>query len=154
MRTPSVAAWASGYGLLQRRRAACAHRWRARRTSSLCSGAPLIGLHLRVRNSRSNQKQLASFNQGNDDGAAGSNKYLILDNSTTCVGQASKVWPKYAKEFEHICRYYGTIPYAGEPHVPLSKPHVERAVGLVQENFSHSSLTKDPLHQLKKQTSA
>lgn len=63
----------------------------------------------------------------------GATKYIILDNSTTCVCQASKVWPKYAKEFEHVCRYYGMIPYAGEPHVPLSKPHVERSVGLVQE---------------------
>ena len=31
----------------------------------------------------------------------GATKYIILDNSTTCVCQASKVWPKYAKEFEH-----------------------------------------------------
>jgi transposase len=63
----------------------------------------------------------------------GATRYVILENSTTCVCQASKVWPKYAKEFEHVYRYSGMIPYAGEPHVPLSKPHVERAVGLVQE---------------------
>lgn len=63
----------------------------------------------------------------------GATKYNILDNSTTGIYQQSKVRPKYAKKFEHLCCYYGTIPYVGEPHVPLSKPHVERAVGLVKE---------------------
>jgi transposase len=79
----------------------------------------------------------------------GATKYLILDNSTTCVCQASKVWPKYAKEFEHVCRYYGTIPYAGEPHVPLSKPHVERAVGLVQEKILSQLIDERPAASIK-----
>lgn len=74
----------------------------------------------------------------------GTPKYVILDNSTTCVTLASKVWPKYAKEFEHVCRYYGTLPYAGEPGVPLSKPHVERAVGLVQQKVLSLLLDERP----------
>lgn len=84
----------------------------------------------------------------------GATKYLILDNSTTSVCQARKVWPKYAKEFEHVYSYYGTIPYAGEPHVLLSKPHVERPVGLVQEKVLSQLIDEDRPHQLKKQTSA
>lgn len=74
----------------------------------------------------------------------GAPKYVILDNSTTCVTLASKVWPKYAKEFEHVCRYYGMLPYAGEPGVPLAKPHVERAVGLVQQKVLSLLLDERP----------
>ena len=74
----------------------------------------------------------------------GAPKYVILDNSTTCVTLASKVWPKYAEEFEHVCRYYGMLPYAGEPGVPLAKPHVERAVGLVQQKVLSLLLDERP----------
>lgn len=75
-------------------------------------------------------------------------KYLILDNSTTWFCQASKVWPKYTKEYEHVCRYYGMILFAGEPSVPLPEPYVERAVGLVQKN-SLGAIDERPAASIK-----
>lgn len=62
-------------------------------------------------------------------------KYLILDNSTTCIAKASKTWPKYSKDFVRFCRYYGVLEHATEPGMPLAKPDVEGMVKLVQRNI-------------------
>lgn len=76
-------------------------------------------------------------------------KYLILDNSTTCITKASKVIPKYAPEFKQVCSYYGIMPYAAEPHVPLAKPHAERAVKMVQNYILSVMSTERPPTSLR-----
>lgn len=61
-------------------------------------------------------------------------RYLYLDNSTSLVTKADKYKPTICKEFNEICRHYGTIAWPLPPHTPRGKASVEGMVGILQQD--------------------
>jgi transposase len=62
-------------------------------------------------------------------------KYVIPDNCKTAVVKSEKYDPELNKTYHDMCVHYGIAIDPADPKSPRHKPNVERAVGILQQDF-------------------
>ena len=60
---------------------------------------------------------------------------VVVDNMKTAVTKADRYDPAFQRTFDQYARYRGFVIDAAVPASPKNKPHVERQVPYVRENF-------------------
>jgi transposase len=60
---------------------------------------------------------------------------VVIDNMKTAVTKADRYDPTFQRTFDQYARYRGFVIDAAVPASPKNKPHVERQVPYVRENF-------------------
>ncbi len=65
----------------------------------------------------------------------GVSRYLVVDNLKSGVTKSDKFDPDINKSFHDLCKYYGISVDPARVSTPQDKPVVERAVGIIQNDF-------------------
>jgi hypothetical protein len=61
--------------------------------------------------------------------------FIVCDNCLVAVTKAEKHDAILNKSFSDFCRHYNVIADPARPYRPKDKPHVENAIGIIQEDF-------------------
>lgn len=86
----------------------------------------------------SHTQRLGDFIDGLEDAWAffgGITARLVIDNLKAAVTRADRYDPTFSRVFNEYAHYRGVVIDAAEPAAPTHKPHVERQVPFVRENF-------------------
>jgi transposase len=73
-------------------------------------------------------------------------KWVVLDNLKAAVGKADRYDPIFQRTFEEYARHRGFVMDAARSRDPQGKPHVERGVPYVRDNFFRGEDWRDRDH--------